>query len=104
MFAGPAIITSLPKKISGRLGKHVKITCKAQGFPQAQITWYDNNGLRAPSGYRHKVLNSKGESTLIIKKMTEADAGRYKCDARGQLGFTDEAFVKLSVNRKFSLL
>jgi hypothetical protein len=101
-FLGPAKVTYVPKSVRGLLGKDVTITCKANGFPRAKITWYDNNGYLAPYDYRQKVATNDGESTLTIKGLVTSDKGRYRCTASSEIGPTDDASVDLTVYGMFS--
>lgn len=97
LVKGPAKVTYVPKSVRGLLGKDVTITCKANGFPRAKITWYDNNGYLAPYDYRQKVATNDGESTLTIKGLVTSDKGRYRCTASSEIGPTDDASVDLTV-------
>lgn len=92
----------IPDKVRGLLGKDVRITCKANGYPRAKITWFNQYRYQAPYGYRQEVDNEiDGESSLIIKKLVTSDSGRYTCEASGDLGPSDVASVELSVYGTF---
>lgn len=96
-FIGPAKVTFVPENVRGLLGKDVAITCKASGFPRAQITWYDKTGQPAPRCCRQDVVNKDGESTLTIKGLETSDQGQYKCKASSYSGDPDYAIVHLTV-------
>ena len=93
-------MTYIPENVRGLLGKDVTITCKANGFPRAQITWCDKNGCNIPNGYRQKVTTGDGESNLTIKGLLAIDSGQYTCKASSDIGPTDEASVGLTVYGK----
>ena len=94
---GPAQVTFVPENVRGLLGKDVTITCKASGFPRAQITWYDKTGQPAPRCCRQDVVNKDGESILTIKGLETSDNGRYMCKASSDGGDPDYASVHLTV-------
>ncbi|XP_028412686.1 Down syndrome cell adhesion molecule-like protein 1 homolog isoform X2 [Dendronephthya gigantea] len=99
LVKGPAKVIYVPKNVIGLSGKDVSITCRANGFPRAEIVWFDNNGGVAPQGFRQEVVSIKdGESTLTIKGLQQGhDNGQYTCKASSKLGSPDYASVNLSV-------
>ena len=102
MIPGPAKVTYIPENVRGLLGKDVTITCRANGFPRAKITWCDKNGCNVPYGYRQKVTTKDGESNLTIKELLSSDEGRYTCKASSDIGPSDHANVHLSIYGMFS--
>jgi hypothetical protein len=95
-------VTYIPENVRGLLGKDVTITCKANGFPRAKITWCDKNGCQVPYGYRQEVATKDGESDLTIKGLVAGDKGRYTCKASSEIGSPDEASVDLTVYGMFN--
>ena len=93
----------VPKNVIGLSGKDVSITCRANGFPRAEILWFDNNGNVAPQGFRQKVESiNDGESILTIKELRKGrDNGLYTCKASSERG-SDYATVNLTVYGMFN--
>ena len=96
-------MTYLLEKVQGLLGQDVSITCKANGFPHAKITWEDDEGVNLPFVYRQKVTVKDGESILTIKELTNTDKGLYRCKASSDIGPSDFASVKLIVNGMYNI-
>uniref|UniRef100_A0AAR2LNA4 Ig-like domain-containing protein n=1 Tax=Pygocentrus nattereri TaxID=42514 RepID=A0AAR2LNA4_PYGNA len=76
------------------LGHAAQMTCDATGEPPPAIIWISpNNEIITSSSVKYQILN---DGTLIIKKVTLADQGKYACVARNSAG-DDIKNVKLQV-------
>ncbi|KAI7802063.1 putative matrix-remodeling-associated protein 5, partial [Triplophysa rosa] len=70
--------------IWGTFGKSTEIKCEATGVPQPTIIWISpRNEIITSSSVKYQILN---DGTLIIKKLTLADQGKYACVARNPAG------------------
>ncbi|XP_026857909.2 matrix-remodeling-associated protein 5-like isoform X1 [Electrophorus electricus] len=66
------------------LGQSVQMKCDATGEPVPTIIWISpNNEIITSSSVKYQILN---DGTLIIKKVTLADQGKYACVARNSAG------------------
>ena len=74
-------------------GSEVVFECIANGFPKPRVTWLrDGSPVVLGSGY--SIL---GESNLLIKSVSVAQAGNYTCQAKSE-SLTEEATAKLQVH------
>ena len=55
----------------------VRFVCDVGCNPKPDITW-SFNGKTIEDGGRYKIKNNGNTRMLMIKKITEADAGEYK--------------------------
>uniref|UniRef100_A0AAY5EF08 Ig-like domain-containing protein n=1 Tax=Electrophorus electricus TaxID=8005 RepID=A0AAY5EF08_ELEEL len=63
---------------------HMSLWCDATGEPVPTIIWISpNNEIITSSSVKYQILN---DGTLIIKKVTLADQGKYACVARNSAG------------------
>ena len=73
-----------------REGDSVNLTCNVTaGFPKPQLRW-SRNGEK---------LN-EGSSVLLLREVSEKDAGRYTCEATNAGGSTDQ-HVQINVQSRF---
>ncbi|XP_072519078.1 matrix-remodeling-associated protein 5 [Salminus brasiliensis] len=76
------------------LGQAAQMTCDATGEPPPTIIWISpTNEIITSSSVKYQILN---DGTLIVKKVTMADQGKYACVARNSAG-DDIKNVKLQV-------
>ncbi|XP_063917888.1 pro-neuregulin-2, membrane-bound isoform-like isoform X3 [Zophobas morio] len=61
--------------------KRLRLICRVRGFPIPLITWKVNDTILLPNN-RTRITQKKRKSTLVIRNLTEADYGRYRCVAR----------------------
>ena len=90
-FVVPPTITRPPSEKHVTFGGNVTFTCRAEGVPEPQITWYNTLGIAADTDPRATVLSS---GDLFIQSIEIKDAGRYECVAENSLG-RDTAQVTL---------
>ncbi|XP_035662542.1 leucine-rich repeat and immunoglobulin-like domain-containing nogo receptor-interacting protein 2 isoform X1 [Branchiostoma floridae] len=67
------------RAISVTAGQDVPLRCPAKGKPSPTVNWVIPKGVTVTVGrpYRKTSLNNKG--TLLIQRISQYDAGRYKC-------------------------
>uniref|UniRef100_A0A3B5QSE0 Si:ch211-159i8.4 n=1 Tax=Xiphophorus maculatus TaxID=8083 RepID=A0A3B5QSE0_XIPMA len=62
----------------------VKLSCQATGEPKPRITWISpHTDVIPPLSDKYRVVD---DGTLILKKVTLADEGKYACVARNSAG------------------
>ncbi|PVD21525.1 hypothetical protein C0Q70_17323 [Pomacea canaliculata] len=79
-------------KVLVAAGGQATLTCKADGIPPPHINWFRSD-RRLQSAYNVEVVAS---GQLVINKVQDTDAGRYKCVASNDAG-QDAAFLDLDV-------
>uniref|UniRef100_T1JJC1 Down syndrome cell adhesion molecule n=1 Tax=Strigamia maritima TaxID=126957 RepID=T1JJC1_STRMM len=91
-----------PNDVSVLLGHRVELACRADGYPQPNITWLRGEG-RLPGDYRnihhfgsHLLLSENG--SLIIDKVKKKDDGYYLCQATNGIGSGLSKVVYLTIN------
>ncbi|XP_050988313.1 vascular cell adhesion protein 1 isoform X2 [Labeo rohita] len=85
---GPGTITISSNNTSVMLGKHLEITCHADGNPKPTILWWK-------LGESEPELHSKNH-TLIINNASWSQAGWYRCDAKNDVG-SQQIRIKVTV-------
>ncbi|XP_031438218.1 neuronal cell adhesion molecule a isoform X10 [Clupea harengus] len=65
-------------------GETLQLECIAEGLPTPEISWSKDNG-NFPEG---RFLFKNYQKTLEVIKVTEADAGNYRCTAKNSKGLT----------------
>ena len=70
------------------------LRCESNAIPQANYTWYKDD-VPLPTGTKY---NFQDEQLLVINKLTEDDAGVYKCIAENVFGKAEQV-VRLTVGR-----
>lgn len=79
----PNIRSIYPSIILVKLGQSVKFSCQATGGPTPRIVWISpQNDVISTSSDRFQVE----DGTLVIKKVTLTDEGKYACVARNSAG------------------
>ncbi|XP_070550551.1 B-cell receptor CD22-like [Ptychodera flava] len=80
-------ITSTDETIFVREGSRATLTCTAEAYPGADITWMKVG----------KTLDvGTDSSTYVIQAVTEDNAGEYICKAENDIG-TDQLIVRVSI-------
>ncbi|KAK6296321.1 hypothetical protein J4Q44_G00340340 [Coregonus suidteri] len=102
-FSSLPTILSPPVSGSYQEGETVSFSCNATGHPRPAIRWYDAHGpvsthpalhllppqaaARGPGeGPPHLTMSRPGSSSLYIQAVTQAQAGRYICEASNEMG------------------
>ncbi|XP_022607813.1 matrix-remodeling-associated protein 5-like [Seriola dumerili] len=90
----PKIRSKSQSLMTVKLGESAKSSCQATGDPIPRITWISpRNDVIPVSSDRFQVMD---DGTLVVKKVTLADEGKYACVARNSAG-DDVKNVKLEV-------
>ncbi|XP_064185420.1 matrix-remodeling-associated protein 5 [Anguilla rostrata] len=90
----PRILFKDQSPLWGRLEEPVYMKCEARGDPPPTIIWLSpTNEIISSSSARYQLL---GDGTLVIRKVSFADRGKYACVARNSAG-DDIKNVKLEV-------
>ncbi|KAJ8255158.1 hypothetical protein GJAV_G00201670 [Gymnothorax javanicus] len=80
----PRILFKDQATLWGHLNQPVYMKCEAQGDPPPTIIWLSpTNEIISSSSSRYQVL---GDGTLVIRKLSFADRGKYACVARNSAG------------------
>ncbi|XP_064381761.1 basement membrane-specific heparan sulfate proteoglycan core protein isoform X5 [Dromaius novaehollandiae] len=76
----PQVVTPPAEAVQAVPGQTVRFTCAATGVPTPIITWRLNWG-HIPASRRVSIVSEKGQGTLTIRDVKEADQGAYTCEA-----------------------
>uniref|UniRef100_A0A182T6N5 Ig-like domain-containing protein n=1 Tax=Anopheles maculatus TaxID=74869 RepID=A0A182T6N5_9DIPT len=77
----------------GYVGGMVNLTCEATAEPPANFSWSANNKKLTPKS--HIIYNGRHVSMLQIMIKTSSIFGKYKCEAKNELGtVTQEIHLK----------
>uniref|UniRef100_A0A3B5M8V5 Ig-like domain-containing protein n=1 Tax=Xiphophorus couchianus TaxID=32473 RepID=A0A3B5M8V5_9TELE len=80
----PQIGLNSQSLVKVKLGEAVKLSCQATGEPKPRITWISpHTDVIPPLSDKYRVVD---DGTLILKKVTLADEGKYACVARNSAG------------------
>uniref|UniRef100_A0A8D2B1F2 Immunoglobulin superfamily member 10 n=1 Tax=Sciurus vulgaris TaxID=55149 RepID=A0A8D2B1F2_SCIVU len=81
------------QRVAAPLGRPAALNCSADGNPPPEIIWMLPDGTRLSPGRpdsRHLIA---GNGSLLFRKTTRQDAGRYRCAARNQVGYIEKLVV-----------
>ncbi|XP_047419859.1 immunoglobulin superfamily member 10 [Sciurus carolinensis] len=81
------------QRVAAPLGRPAALNCSADGNPPPEIIWMLPNGTRLSPGRpdsRHLIASN---GSLLFRKTTRQDAGRYRCAARNQVGYIEKLVV-----------
>ncbi|KAJ8393617.1 hypothetical protein AAFF_G00058360 [Aldrovandia affinis] len=93
----PRILSKDQVTLWGRLDEPVYMKCEARGEPPPTIIWLSpNNDIISSSSVRYQIL---GDGTLVIRKVSLADRGKYACVVRNTAGDNIQN-VKLEVEAR----
>ncbi|CAB1325158.1 unnamed protein product [Coregonus sp. 'balchen'] len=80
----PRITSKAQLLLTVQLGESAYMTCQATGEPPPTIVWLSpSNDVITSSSTKYQILD---DGTLVIKKVTLADQGKYACVARSSAG------------------
>ncbi|XP_013393635.1 titin [Lingula anatina] len=86
----------VPQDLEVREGHVARFDCMVSGRPHPAVEWY-RNGVHILDDAVHKVVvNEEGVHSLIIRVVTEQEAGTYTCIATNK-GGTDMFQVNLNI-------
>ncbi|KAG7154055.1 Down syndrome cell adhesion molecule-like protein 2-like 8, partial [Homarus americanus] len=89
---GPPFVRAMPN-VTAVAGEDVRLWCPAGGFPTPTITWR-REGHALPNSHRQEVLMN---GTLVVRKTSREDVGRYSCLVSGRQGQTAASHTFLHV-------
>ena len=92
----PEFTVRPPAKVSGILGKTLKLNCSVKGDGQPVIRW-KRRGAELPVG--RSIVSREG---LVIRDLKLEDAGNYVCVATSVGKFSVEAFTTIDVKGKMN--
>ncbi|XP_036404451.1 matrix-remodeling-associated protein 5 [Megalops cyprinoides] len=92
----PRILSKDQASLWGRLDEPVHMKCEARGDPPPTIIWLSPSNEIISSSSKYQIL---GDGTLVIRKVSVADRGKYACVARNSAG-DDIKNVKLEVEAR----
>ncbi|XP_034147844.1 matrix-remodeling-associated protein 5 [Esox lucius] len=79
----PRITSNSQLVLMARLGESASMACQATGEPPPAIMWLSPSNDVITSSTKYKILD---DGTLVIKRVTLADQGKYVCVARNSAG------------------
>lgn len=86
------------KEALANIGASAMLELQCKGFPRPEVLWKHEGNVIEPGG-RYRFLYEDAETmTLIIKNVTQEDAGVYTITAKNELG-QDDTEMKLIVRR-----
>ncbi|KAF3693572.1 Matrix-remodeling-associated protein 5 [Channa argus] len=87
-------IRSKSQSYVAKLGQSAKMTCQATGEPTPRIMWISpRNDVISMSSDKFQIVE---DGTLVVKKVTLTDEGKYTCVARNSAG-DDIKYMRLDV-------
>ncbi|XP_071543543.1 uncharacterized protein [Panulirus ornatus] len=89
---GPPFVRAMDN-VTTVAGEDVRLWCPAGGYPTPSITWR-RDGHTLPNSLKQEVLTN---GTLVVKKASREDVGRYSCLASGRQGQTASSHTFLHV-------
>ena len=82
--ARPTIV-DLPAPTTHTEGDHFEVVCSFTGFPTPEVCW-EKDGSEFLLGEGRRVINSSGNSQLVINSLLHSDAGVYSCSVANVAG------------------
>ena len=96
----PELIVEPTEKQSS-VGGQVTFLCVFTGCPSPNVTWFRNDSVLLPGGRVEYEVHAQHRVTvceLMIKNVSEADIGAYRCVGDNPGGNTSSEFVDLVLN------
>ncbi|NXR40935.1 IGS10 protein, partial [Zosterops hypoxanthus] len=103
MLRRPMFKNPFNEKIIAKPGQSITLNCSVDGNPPPDISWMLPNGTWFPSSTRTAQFSTGADGTLTIPSPGRAQAGRYRCSARNQVGYIEKLLL-LEVAQKPSIL
>ena len=82
-------------------GSQVEFTCKIEGSPRPQITWFRQTAIIKPSQDFQIYYADDNIATLVIKEVFPEDAGTFTCVAKNCIGYASSS-ADLTVQKPLS--
>lgn len=86
----PRIIEKVQSQVAAD-GSAVEFSCKVEGHPRPQITWFRQTAIIKPSVDFHIYYDETNKATLVIKEVFPEDAGTFTCVAKNCVGFASSS-------------
>lgn len=79
-------LTNIPVK----LGEDAKLSCKIDGFPPPEVTWFKGGHpidiigetLEECIGCKYNVTHKEKDVELVVQGIVDADLGNYSCKVK----------------------
>uniref|UniRef100_A0A8P4G7Z7 Ig-like domain-containing protein n=1 Tax=Dicentrarchus labrax TaxID=13489 RepID=A0A8P4G7Z7_DICLA len=81
----PTFTMKLEPSVLLKTGQPLKLSCKVQGTPVINITWF-KNGSKIASDHRHTMSFDSSIATLELENCSVEDSGDYVCMGSSQAG------------------
>ncbi|XP_032081807.1 immunoglobulin superfamily member 10 [Thamnophis elegans] len=81
------------EKVIAKPGKAVFLNCSVDGNPRPEIIWILPNGTWFYVGTRTLRFYLGSNGTLVINRLSKADAGKYRCTAKNQVGYIEKLII-----------
>ncbi|XP_041357097.1 peroxidasin-like isoform X2 [Gigantopelta aegis] len=75
--------TMEPRDVDVTFGNTAYFTCRAEGSPIPEISWFHNNNEISAQDARYSILS---DGTLMIQETKDTDQGVYECVAKNAAG------------------
>ena len=93
-----AEFTRKPAACSAPVGGDATFECEVSGEPGPEVKWY-RGGVELFDGLKYRLSRDGNTARLVVKNVTDADAGDVTCEVRNRKG-GDSASAKLKVQSK----
>ena len=94
--------TVLLRDVEAEEGAPAKLDCRVSGFPKPEVRWYHGTEPLIASR-KYVIEESEDMCILTVTKVTEDDAGEYKCVSKNVAGEM-ACSANLRVERMFGQL
>ncbi|XP_026520907.1 immunoglobulin superfamily member 10 [Notechis scutatus] len=89
----PVFRNPFNEKVIAKPGKTMFLNCSVDGNPHPEIIWILPNGTRFYVGIRTLRFYLGSNGTLVINRLSKADAGKYRCTAKNQVGYIEKLII-----------
>ncbi|XP_059848703.1 immunoglobulin superfamily member 10 [Hypanus sabinus] len=93
MLRRPMFKNPFNRKVIASTESTAVLNCSADGYPPPEIIWILPNGTRFTSRHKAARFQVGSNGTFFIHSPTAADAGKYRCAARNEIGYIEKLIV-----------